>query len=122
MDSSPKYQPADTSAGANQEAIVKIDNVIKSTPVTRVKDGKSSNPRPSKSDEPMSISDQVRLTATSEKMRHLEGELSNIEIKDAAKVESIRQAIANGSFKVDEEAVADSLINESIAILGRRSR
>jgi len=68
------------------------------------------------------VSDEVRLTQTSEKMRHLESELSELEINDTAKIESIRQAIADGNFKVDEEAVAEGLIQESIANIGRRSR
>jgi negative regulator of flagellin synthesis FlgM len=99
---------------------VKIDNVIKSTSVTRGKESRASSPQPSKSGEAMPISDQVQLTATSEKMRHLESELAQISINDAAKIESIRQAIADGSFKVDEQAVADGLINESIVNIGHR--
>ncbi|WP_370262934.1 flagellar biosynthesis anti-sigma factor FlgM [Limnobacter sp.] len=37
---------------------------------------------------------------------------------DAAKIESIRQAIANGEFKVNAEAVADGVISDARALLG----
>jgi negative regulator of flagellin synthesis FlgM len=68
------------------------------------------------------ISDDVKLTETSEKIRKLESELADVDVSDPAKVESIRKAIAEGNFKVDEEAVAEGLIQESIATIGRRSR
>lgn len=113
---------AEVALGPIKEAVVKIDNVIKSIPSTRAKDSKSASARPPAPNEQTAVSDQVRLTSTSEKMRQLENELSNVGITDAAKVESIRQAIADGSFKVDEEAVAESLIQESIATIGRQSR
>jgi negative regulator of flagellin synthesis FlgM len=116
-------QPAgESNSGPNQETVVKIDNTIKSVPATRGKEVKSAIGRLLQPAEAPAISDEVKLTETSEKMRQLESELSNIDITDAAKVESIRQAIEDGSFKVDEEAVAEGLIQESIATIGSRSR
>lgn len=67
-----------------------------------------------------SISDDVRLTATSGMMRVLEAELTGVEVTDSGKIESIRQAIADGSFVVDEQAVADGLIQESIDHIAHR--
>jgi negative regulator of flagellin synthesis FlgM len=123
MNPSPKNQPAgENETGLTKETVVKIDNNIKSIPAPRGKDAKSAASRLLQSAEPPAVSDNVRLTDTSEKMRQLESDLSNIDITDAAKVESIRQAIADGNFKVDEEAVAEGLIQESIATIGRRSR
>ncbi len=101
---------------------MKIDNTIKSIPAPRGKDAKSAATRLLQPADPSGVSDNVRLTDTSEKMRQLESELSNVDITDAAKVESIRQAIEDGNFKVDEEAVAEGLIQESIATIGSRSR
>lgn len=40
---------------------------------------------------------------------------------DGAKVESIRQAIREGRFSVNAEAIADRLIAEATALLGPRS-
>lgn len=101
---------------------MKIDNTIKSIPAPRGKDTKSAVSRLLQPADPAAVSDEVQLTKTSEKMRQLESDLSDIDITDAAKVESIRQAIADGNFKVDEEAVAEGLIQESITTIGRRSR
>ncbi|HEX4917749.1 MAG TPA: flagellar biosynthesis anti-sigma factor FlgM [Limnobacter sp.] len=39
---------------------------------------------------------------------------------DAAKIENIRQAIANGEFKVNAEAVADGVIADAQALLGQK--
>jgi negative regulator of flagellin synthesis FlgM len=120
---SPKNQPAgQNETGPTKEPLVKIDTAIKSIPAPRGKDTKSAVSRLLQPADPAAVSDDVRLTETSEKMRQLETDLSNIDITDAAKVESIRQAIEDGNFRVDEEAVAEGLIQESIATIGRRSR
>lgn len=41
---------------------------------------------------------------------------------DTAKVERVRQAIADGSFKVDAEAIADKLIANAQEVLGAVKR
>jgi len=123
MNSSPKNPPAgNNEIGPTKETVVKIDNAIKSIPAARGKDAKSALTRLLQPSEPPAVSDEVRLTATAEKMRQLESDLGNVDITNAAKVESVRQAIADGNFKVDEEAVAESLVQESIATISRRSR
>ena len=123
MDSSPNNQPAGMDeTGPTKETVVKIDTAIKSIPAPRGKESKSALNRLLQPAEPPAGSDDVKLTETSEKMRELKTELGDIDVSNPAKVDAIRQAIADGSFKVDEEAVAESLIQESITTLGRRSR
>lgn len=100
---------------------MKIENVLKSTPATRGKESKSAPARLLPLADPQLISDDVRLTATAEKMSQLEGNLNSVEVSDRAKIESIRQQIAEGRFKVDEQAVAENLVQETIANLSRRS-
>jgi flagellar biosynthesis anti-sigma factor FlgM len=116
-------QPAgESEAGPTKETVVKIDNTIRSIPATRGKEAKSAIGRLLQPAEAPAVSDDVKLTDTSEKIRQLESELSDVDVSDPAKVESIRKAIDEGNFKVDEEAVAEGLIQESIATIGRRSR
>jgi negative regulator of flagellin synthesis FlgM len=124
MDSTPKKRPAEESVtGPTQETDVKIDNnTIKNVTPARSKEAKSLFGQRLQPAEPPKISDEVKLTATSEKLLQLENELSTIDVTDNAKIESIRQAIADGKFKVDEEVVADKLIEESINNIGHRSR
>jgi negative regulator of flagellin synthesis FlgM len=123
MDPKPHNQPAsENGMGLNKETVVKIDNTLKSIPPARSKDAKSAAARLLAPAGQSAVSDEVELTATSERMRQLESELGGVDISDAAKVEAIRQAIADGKFKVDEEVVAEGLIQESIATIGRRSR
>ncbi len=60
------------------------------------------------------LGDNVELTGTSSRMSELEAQLADLPTTDAGKVEVIRQAIADGTFKVDEEAVADALVQETV--------
>ncbi len=94
---------------------MKIDPTIKTVAPSRTKDIKAGKP-PSATGlaSPVSVSDDVRLTSTSGKLSELEAELAAVEVADSGKIESIRQAIADGSFVVNEEAVAEGLIKESI--------
>ena len=122
LDANKTNQPDESSLAAQtKETLVKIDNLIKSPPITRSKDSRSAATRRTPSPESVAISDDVKLTSTAEKMSQLEEELRGVSISDNAKIESIRQEIAEGRFKVDEEAVADSLVRESIANISRRA-
>jgi len=100
---------------------VRIDPKLRSSAATRVRDAKteSAGGAPARR-EPDAVSDSVRLTSAAGKLRQMESELAELEVTDSAKVESIRQAIADGNFNVDEEAVADGLIQESIETLRAR--
>lgn len=94
---------------------MKIETTIKSVTASRGKDTKLGKVRTvSLSADMTSVSDDVRLTSTSGKLRQLESELAEVGIADSGKIESVRQAIADGSFVVNEEAVAEELIQESI--------
>ncbi|OYY93153.1 MAG: flagellar biosynthesis anti-sigma factor FlgM [Hydrogenophilales bacterium 28-61-23] len=124
LDLNPKAKPGEESeTGPTKESIVRIDNnSVKSVAPARGKESKSAIAQLLQPADQASVSDDVKLTATSEKLLQLESELSNVDITDTAKIESIRQAIADGNFKVDEEAVAEGLIEETINTIGHRSR
>jgi negative regulator of flagellin synthesis FlgM len=123
MNSSPNNHPAGKNeTDPTKETLVKIDNSLKSIPATRGKDAKSGLGKLLQSATQPAVSDDVQLTDTSEKLRQLESDLGSVDITDSAKIEAIRQAIADGNFKVDEEAVAEGLVQESIATISHRSR
>jgi len=60
------------------------------------------------------LGDSVEITSTSSRLQALEAALAEVDIQDVEKVEQIRQAIAEGRFQVDEEAVADGLIRSTL--------
>lgn len=102
---------------------MKIDTTIKSVTASRGKDTKPGKVRTlAASTDAASVSADVRLTSTSGKLRQLESELADVGIADSGKIDSIRQAIADGSFVVDEEVVADELIKESIDNITRQAQ
>jgi len=65
-----------------------------------------------------STADTVSLTETSAQLRSIESSLASLPVVDTQRVESIKQAIADGSYQVDAQAVADKLIDFE-AILDR---
>lgn len=55
--------------------------------------------------------DTVSLTDTSAQLRSLENTLAELPVVDTQRVESIKQAIADGSYQVNTQNVADKLID-----------
>ncbi|MDO9065133.1 MAG: flagellar biosynthesis anti-sigma factor FlgM [Sulfuricella sp.] len=54
--------------------------------------------------------DNVRITALSSQLQALESSMDNVPVVDSARVEAIKQAISEGRFKINPEAIADSLL------------
>lgn len=100
---------------------MKIDSAVQHVASIQAK-GVKSKPAKGRTDSGMSssVSDNVELTGTSSRMRELEMHLADLPAEDADKVEAIRQAIADGTFTVDEEAVADGMVQEAIEQLRQR--
>ncbi|MBK9325197.1 MAG: flagellar biosynthesis anti-sigma factor FlgM [Thiobacillaceae bacterium] len=102
---------------------MKIDTTIKAVTAPRSKDAKSTKGQMlASAADPASVSDDVRLTSTSGKLRQFETELADVDVADSGKVEAVRQAIADGSFSVDEEVVAEGLIQESVDNITQQAR
>lgn len=76
-------------------------------------------PRTAKIDEPRSAagasapgaSEVVTLTDLGSRLRALTELVANVPAVDGQRVERFRQAIADGSYRVDVAAVADKLVN-----------
>lgn len=102
---------------------MKIDGTLKTNGPTKVKETKDSKRRIlDRQVHRGGVQDEVELTGDAAKLQELEARLAELEITDPKKVEAIRQAIAEGRFKVDEEAVADALVNEAIDLLSQQGR
>ena len=54
--------------------------------------------------------DSVQLTDTAARLAELQAEVSSAEGVDLARVDAIRQQIADGSYTVDADRVADALM------------
>ncbi len=54
--------------------------------------------------------DTVTVTDTAARIRQLEASLSSLPDVDSARVQAIRQAIADGSYQVDADRIATKLL------------
>ncbi|QEP43282.1 flagellar biosynthesis anti-sigma factor FlgM [Ectothiorhodospiraceae bacterium BW-2] len=54
--------------------------------------------------------DKVSLTDTSLRLRSLETALADVPVVNEQRVESIKQAIADGSYQIDARQIADKLV------------
>lgn len=66
--------------------------------------------------------DSLTLTDASTRIRALESGLASVDVADAGKIESVKAALADGSFTVDAEVVADRLIDHTKEVLRKRPR
>lgn len=63
---------------------------------------------------------QVDISGTSSRLRELEASVANVPVVDSARVDEIKQAIADGRFKVNADRVADSLLESVRQMLNTR--
>ncbi|MEW5967827.1 MAG: flagellar biosynthesis anti-sigma factor FlgM [Pseudomonadota bacterium] len=66
--------------------------------------------------------DAVSVSESSSQVRALEAQLASVDVSDVGKVESVKAALADGSFTVDAEVVADRLIDHTKETLRKRPR
>lgn len=101
---------------------MKIDSTLKNVAGVQAKPkagkGKASETGKSQT----GVQDNVDLTAQASLMRSLESSLADLPDTDVGKVEEVRQAIAEGRFKVDEEVVAEKLVEETMEDLHHASK
>ena len=99
---------------------MKIDKRITPPAAAKVSSakGKSAGKAPASS----AGSDSLTLTESSTRIRALESQLASVDVADAGTVESVKAALADGSFTVDAEVVADRLIDHTKESLRKRPR
>jgi negative regulator of flagellin synthesis FlgM len=105
------------------EVDVKIDDSL--TGASSVRTQKTRNGKGKYSTSSVSTSttqDSVEITQTSAHLSILEDKLSNLDTSESSKLDAVKQAIAEGRFHVDEEAVADALVQNSMESLKRQGR
>lgn len=57
-----------------------------------------------------STGDTVSLTQTAAQLQSLQNSLAELPVVDTQRVESIRQAIADGSYEIDAGRIADGIL------------
>ena len=77
---------------------------------TERKDKSSDTSSESVNSSARAISDSVEFSAAVQQLSSLQDELASISAVDMGKVDEIRQAISNGSYKIDAQKIADSLL------------
>jgi len=70
--------------------------------------------------EPVAETERVQLSDLGAKLSQLENQFSGSDF-DVKKVEEIRNAIAEGRFKVNADAVADKLLSSVSELLGKKT-
>jgi negative regulator of flagellin synthesis FlgM len=102
---------------------VKIDDSLNGVPAIRRRETrKSKDGSATSSGSPVTAGDSVEITTTSARLNQLEAELGLIDSANTGKLEAVREAIANGSFQVDEEAVAEALVRSTMDQLRRQGK
>ncbi len=83
---------------------------VKPTAPTGPQEVVGKTPAPQAPAAPSPARDKVEINSVSAQLAQLEKVLGDVGVVDSARVESIKQAIAEGRFKVDSNVVADKLL------------
>ena len=104
---------------------MKIDKPSKPLPASRGKEGvaqAAAKGKPSPMPAAAQRSDtSVSLGSTAAQLHSMESNMASTPAVNAAKVAEIKQAIADGRFKVNSEAVADRLLETVRDLIGSRA-
>ena len=99
---------------------MKIDSSIKSVSTGAIS-GDGSRPGKGAASAPGSGGgDRVQLSPLSSQLQAIESSMADTPMIDSARVAEIRQAIAEGRFKVNPDAVADRLLQTARELLRSR--
>lgn len=102
---------------------MKIDDSLSGVPSIRSKKARDKRKSDSSAGTAsLNGNDSVEFTEASSQLSKLENALGNVGTTDAGKIDAVRQAIADGQFNVDEEAVADALVQNSLDQMKRQGR
>lgn len=60
------------------------------------------------------VEDKVSLRASPERVKELAGQAMVFDTKDESKIAELKEAIANGNYKIDAEKIASAMLSESV--------
>jgi len=90
---------------------MKIDNSIKTVSGISVSNGRTrADKNAGVNPNPAPPADNVHLSPLSSQLQAIDSNLASSAVVDTARVAEIKQAISEGRFKVNSEAVADRLL------------
>ena len=99
---------------------MKINSSIKSVGASAVSgDGSKSGKRAASAPD-SGGGDRVQLSPRASQLHAIESSMADTPVVDSARVAKLRQAIAEGRFKVNPEAVADQLLQTARELLRSR--
>jgi len=99
---------------------MKIDSSMKSVSAGAVSAGGAKPGKGAASAPNSGGGDRVQLSPLSSQLHAIESSMADTPVVDSARVAQIRQAIADGRFKVNPDAVADSLLQTARELLRSR--
>jgi negative regulator of flagellin synthesis FlgM len=99
---------------------MKITNTSEPLRPDRVSAPNDSRVSTTRGSEPVAETERVQLSDLGSRLAQLENQFSGSDF-DVKKVEEIRNAIAEGRFKVNADAVADKLLSSVSDLLGKKS-
>ena len=105
---------------------MKIDNKITSPLTGELKTdnrtGRAAGARGPAADGPSSENVDVHVSALASHLQEIEGMLKSGEVVDPARIAEIRQAIADGRFQINPDAVAERLLQTVRELLGESGK
>jgi negative regulator of flagellin synthesis FlgM len=99
---------------------MKIDNSIKSVTSGAVSGGGARTGKGAASAPSSGGGENVKLSPLSSQLQAIESSMADTPVVDSARVAEIRQAIAEGRFKVNPDVVADHLLQTARELLRSR--
>jgi len=99
---------------------VKIDNSLKSVVSTATSSGTARSGNGATTASSGSGGESVQVSSLASQMQAIDAGMANTPIVDAKHVAAIRQAIADGLFKVNPDVVADHLLATARELLQSR--
>ena len=99
---------------------MKIDSSVKSVSSGAVSGGGSRAGKGAASASNSGAGDRVQLSPLSAQLQAIESSMADTPVVDSARVAEIRNAIAEGRFKVNPDAVAEHLLQTARELLQSR--